>query len=87
MDISADYKFYSLQHILQRLQEMRNEREFERILDEARNVPGVDTNPDGGRLGKITRWMRCDDFITGERRHTTRTPGKGSTDLLRRTLT
>eukprot|EP00795_Rhopilema_esculentum_P004168 gene4168-20356_t len=29
--------------------------------------------------------MKSDDFITGERLHTTRTPGEGSTDLLPRT--
>ena len=63
---------------------MRNEREFERIL-EARNVPGVEKNPDGSRLGKIPRWTKCDDFIMGERLHTTRTPAEGITDLLHRT--
>ena len=85
VDKSSDYAFYSLQHILQRVQEMRNEREFERILDEARNVPGVETNPDGSRLGNIPRYMKCDDFIMGERLHTTRTPGEGITELLHRT--
>ena len=37
VDISADYALYSEQHILQRLYEMRDVKEFQRILDEAKS--------------------------------------------------
>ena len=79
--ISSDTKI-RIQRILK--QEMRNERDFQRILDEARYVPGVEKNADGSKSGNIPRWMKYDDFITGQRLHTTLTSGEGSTDLLRR---
>ena len=38
VDISADHPLCSVQHILQRLHEMRDNREFQRILDEAKSI-------------------------------------------------
>jgi hypothetical protein len=54
VDMSPDYALYSLRLSLQRLNEMRCETEFKRILDEAKNVPGVDKKANR-RQGKISR--------------------------------
>lgn len=83
VDISADYALYSLRHILQRLHEIRNEREFQGILDETKNIHGVDKTADGGRTRKILRWMKCGDSILTERLHATHTSDGGSTDQMR----
>ena len=42
VDISADYALYCVQHILQRLYEMRDNKEFQRILDEAKSISGIE---------------------------------------------
>ena len=48
--ISADYALYSVQHILQRFREMRDHKEFQRILDEATSISGVEeASTDGAR--------------------------------------
>ena len=58
VDISADYALYSVQHILQRLYEMRDNKEFQRILDEPKSISGIEeASTDGARKRKVPRWM------------------------------
>ena len=64
VDMSADYALYSVQHILQRLHEMRDNKEFQRILDEAKSISGIEeTSTDGARKRKVPRWMESGDSI------------------------
>ncbi len=62
---------------------MRNEREFQRILDEARNVPGLEKKADMGRQRKVPRWMECGESVLIERLHTSDTADDGSIDQMR----
>ncbi|CAB4001304.1 Hypothetical predicted protein [Paramuricea clavata] len=54
--MSSDYALYSLRLVLQRLNEMRCETEFKRILDEAKNVPGVDEKAIIDKGKSLDRW-------------------------------
>ena len=59
VDISADYALYSVQHILQRLHEMRDNKEFQQILDEAKSISGIEeASTDSARKRKVSRWMK-----------------------------
>ena len=79
VDISADYALYSVQHILQRLHEMRDNKEFQRILDEAKSISGIEeANTDGARKRKVPRWMESGDSMLTETLHTTGTVHSGS---------
>ena len=72
VDISADYAWYSLQHILQRLHEMRGNKEFQRILDEAKSISGIEeASTDGAPKRKVPRWMESGDSMLTEMLHTT----------------
>ena len=62
VDISADYALYSLRHILERLRQMRSNDEFELILNEAKNVPGVRKDRGECRQRKIPRWMEQEEI-------------------------
>ena len=79
VDISADYALYSVQHILQRLHEMRDNKEFQRILDEAKSISGnEEASTDGARKQKVPRWMESGDSTLTEMLHTTETVHSGS---------
>ena len=78
VDISADYALYSVQHILQRLHEMRDNKEFQRILDEAKSISGKEASTDGARERKVLRWMESGDSTLTEMLHTTGTVHSGS---------
>ena len=84
IDISADYALYSLQHILQRLDEMRSERELQHILNEARNVPGMEENCERGRRREIPRWIEYGDSVLTDRLQPTDTAEDDSIDQMRR---
>ena len=79
IDISADYALYSVQHILQRLHEMRDNKEFKRILDEAKSISGIEeASADGARKRKVPSWMESGDSMLTEMLHTTVTVHSGS---------
>ena len=80
IDISADYAPYSLQPILQRLDKMRSEREFQHILNEAR----MEENCERDRRRKIPRWMENGDSVLTDRLQPTDTAEDGSIDQIRR---
>ena len=61
VDISADYALYSVQYILQRLHEMRDSKEIQRILDEAKTISGIkEASTDGARKRKVPRRWRVE---------------------------
>jgi len=65
-DISAEYGLYSLPHILQTLQELRNDVEFQQILSETTTVFDVALKSETGRPKKVPRSMEDEDnFCTG----------------------
>ena len=72
VDISADYALYSLRHILERLGQMRSNDEFELILSEAKNVPGVQEDRSERGQRKIPRWMGQEENMLTETIPTTR---------------
>ena len=79
VDISANYALNSVQHILQRLHEMRDNKEFQRILDEAKSISGIEeASTDGARKRKVPGWMESGDSMLTEMLHTTRTVHGGS---------
>ena len=84
VDISADYALYSLQHILQRLHEMRDDKEFQQILDEAKSISGIEeASTDGARERKVPRWMESGDSTLTEMLQTTVNVHSGSIDDMR----
>ena len=79
VDISADYALYSVQRIFQRLHEMRDNKEFQRILDEAQSISGIEeASTDGVRKRKVPRWMESGDSMLTEMLHTIGTVHSGS---------
>ena len=68
-----------LVNILQRLHEMRDNKEFQQILDEAKSISGIEeANTDGAQKRKVPRWMESGDSMLTETLHTTWTVHSGS---------
>ena len=82
--VLLDYAWYSVQHILQRLYEMRDNKEFERILDEAKSISGIEeASTDGTRKRKVPRWMESEEGMLTKMLYTTGTVHSGSVDDMR----
>ena len=55
--ITGEHALFSIRHVIQRLEEMRSEEEFNLILGEAKKLPGAMESSCEGRQRKIPRWM------------------------------
>ena len=82
--IPADYAFYSLRYIVQRLQEMRCMEHYNFILEESQKIVEVCEKSDEMRPRKVPRRMEGGSSIPTERLPATSTDGITCNDNLRR---